>query len=73
VSTVPGMALTQRELAVELLGELLALHPEGVERQRAIALARISGISKRTMERAAQDMGVVTRHNGPKPGFWVPK
>lgn len=66
-------ALTQREQAVALLSDLLVVHPQGVECQRAVRLAEASGISKRTMERAARQLGLVTKHNGRLPGFWVPR
>jgi len=65
--------LTERERAVEFLGDLFALHPEGVERQQAIAHGRTVAISARTLQRAARDLGVITKHNGSRPGFWVPR
>jgi DNA-binding MurR/RpiR family transcriptional regulator len=66
------MTLTQRERAVALLLDLFRLHPQGVEKRKAISLAEMNGISERTMLRAAAQLGVRVKRNGPKPGFWVP-
>ena len=61
--------LTKREQAHEILRALLA-DRNRIEIEEAVEAGRANDVSRRTMERAARDLGLVNIHNGPMPGFW---
>lgn len=64
--------LAVREQADALLAEMLAESPTGVLCQEAVARGKLRGISIQSMRRARVRAGLVYKHNGNRPGFWVP-
>jgi hypothetical protein len=61
--------MTKRELAAALLTEVFATR-DRISIAEVVALGDDRGVSRRTLTRAAQDLGVTEIHNGPFPGFW---
>lgn len=67
---LPSMTLqTQREIAGALLTEALARESR-VSIRAITAAGEERGVSRRTLTRAARDLGLKEIHNGPNPGFW---
>lgn len=61
--------LTKREIARALLEEQFA-HQRRVPIADIVAVGRERGVSRRTLTRACQDLGVREIHNGPYGAFW---
>lgn len=67
------MTLTKRERALGLLGELFD-DRQRIEIAEAVDRAAALGVSRRTLQRAAAELGIRAIHSGNDPGFWeVPK
>jgi len=60
---------TKRELARELLTSRFA-HRDRVAIAEVVTAASEIGVSRRTLSRAAKEIGVREIHNGPYGGFW---
>jgi hypothetical protein len=61
--------MTKRELAHELLGELFAGRKR-IAITEVVDRGRELDVSRRTLRRAATELGIHEIHNGPHPGFW---
>lgn len=61
--------LTQREIAHEVLAALFRTSTR-VAIADAVEAGQARGVSRRTLRRAATELGVKEIHNGPAPGFW---
>jgi hypothetical protein len=61
--------LTKREVADRILRGLFA-HNNRISIADAIQAAGPHGVSRRTIQRAARDLGVREVHNGPYGAFW---
>jgi hypothetical protein len=65
----PSDLKTKRELATDVLRGLFWQRPR-IAIAEAVAAAEHLGVSRRTVERAARDLGVREVHNGRSGAFW---
>jgi hypothetical protein len=63
------MHKTKREIADELLHEMFE-NSERVSIAEVVAEGKRRDVSRRTLLRAKQALGVIEIHNGPYPAFW---
>jgi hypothetical protein len=61
--------LTKREHAREILRALFA-HQQRIAIADAMAAGKAQGISRKTIQRASNELGVREIHNGPYGAFW---
>jgi hypothetical protein len=61
--------LTKREIGIEVLEHAFE-KTERVLVKDIIAKAKEAGVSRRTMQRIAGDLGIQEIHNGNQPSFW---
>jgi hypothetical protein len=67
--TQHGGMETQLEKAIRLLAELFRGR-ERIAIAEATTHGQVHGVSRRTMSRAARQLGVQEVHNGRLPAFW---
>jgi hypothetical protein len=70
----PMTTQTQREIAHDILVGLPGQGGrQGIEIQKAVALAGKRGVRRRTLTRAARQLELHAVLNGPAGGFWEPQ
>jgi N-formylglutamate amidohydrolase len=62
--------MTKREQAQAVLSSLFAGGRNRIPIAEAVQAASEVGVSRRTLTRAARDLGVTEVHNGPYPAYW---